>query len=296
MKKFRFFILAIALFSSSCLPRTTPPAPVAPSPTPSPIPANVVAIVNDQPIFRDALEKQLRRLQKAMEISGEKPDPQTLEQMRRQVLEALIDQALMEQAAARLGIEVTPEELEEQVRKTIQQGGEENFNRWLQENELTMEEFREMTRAQLLSIKLFEAVVPPPPETMEQVHARHILLSSEEEALKILERLKKGEDFASLARQYSLDEFTRELGGDLGFFPRELSGLPPELEEAAFSLAPGQISGVVKSYYGYHIIQVLEKDPAHPLSEEARRLFRERKFREWLEKERASARIQRFLE
>ncbi len=295
MKKALFFILALAFLASSCFPGTATVAPL-PTPTPSPLPQNVVALVNDQPIFRENLERQLRHLQKAMEASGEKLDPQTLEQMRRQVLESLIDQAVMEQAAARLGIKVAPEELEEHIRKIIQQGGEENFNRWLQENELTPEEFREMTRAQLLSLKLFEAVVPPPPETMEQVHARHILLNSEEEALKILERLKQGEDFASLARQYSQDEFTRELGGDLGFFPKGFSGLPPELEEAAFSLAPGQISGVVKSYYGYHIIQVLEKDPSHPLSEETKRLFRERKFREWLEKEKASARIQRLLE
>ena len=291
MQRFTFFILTSILLLASCSP-TIAPVPTA---TPTPIPPNVVAIVNDQPIFQEALEKQLRHLQKAMEASGEKPDPQTLEQMRRQVLEGLIDQAIMEQAAARLGVKVSPEELEENIRKVIQEGGEENFNRWLEQSELTMEEFREMTRLQLLSLKLFEAVTPSPPETVEQVHARHILLSSQEEALQIQERLRKGEDFASLARQFSKDEFTRELGGDLGFFPKGLSGLPPELEEAAFSLAPGQISGVIKSYYGYHIIQVLEKDPNHPLSEEAKRMFREQKFKEWLEKEKASARIQRFL-
>ncbi len=289
MQRFAFFILTSILLLASCSPIASPTT------SPTPIPPDAVAIVNDQPIFQEALEKQLRHLQKAMEASGEKPDPQTLEQIRRQVLEGLIDQVIMEQAAVRLGIKVSPEELEENIRKVIQEGGEENFKRWLEESELTMEEFREMTRLQLLSLKLFEAVTPPPPESMEQVHARHILLSSEEEALQILDRLRKGEDFASLARQFSKDEFTRELGGDLGFFPKGLSGLPPELEEAAFSLAPGQISGVIKSYYGYHIIQVLEKDPAHPLSEEAKRLFREQKFKEWLGKEKASARIQRFL-
>jgi parvulin-like peptidyl-prolyl isomerase len=289
MQKLAFFILASIFLLASCSPA------IAPTPTYTPIPPNVVAIVNDQPIFQEALERQLKHLQKAMEASGEKPDPQTLEQMRRQVLEGLIDQTIMEQAAARLGIKVSPEELEESIRKVVQEGGEENFRRWLEQSELTMEEFREMTRLQLLSLKLFEAVTPPPPETMEQVHARHILLGSQEEAMQILERLRKGEDFASLARQFSKDDFTRELGGDLGFFPKGLSGLPPELEEAAFSLAPGQISGVIKSYYGYHIVQVLEKDPAHPLSEEAKRMFREQKFKEWLEKEKASARVQRLL-
>jgi parvulin-like peptidyl-prolyl isomerase len=289
MQKLAFFILASIFLLASCSPA------IAPTPTYTPIPPNVVAVVNDQPIFQEALERQLKHLQKAMEASGEKPDPQTLEQMRRQVLEGLIDQTIMEQAAARLGIKVSPEELEENIRKVIQEGGEENFRRWLEQSELTMEEFREMTRLQLLSLKLFEAVTPPPPETMEQVHARHILLGSQEEAMQILERLRKGEDFASLARQFSKDDFTRELGGDLGFFPKGLSGLPPELEEAAFSLAPGQISGVIKSYYGYHIVQVLEKDPAHPLSEEAKRMFREQKFKEWLEKEKASARVQRLL-
>ncbi|MCS7285945.1 MAG: peptidylprolyl isomerase [Anaerolineae bacterium] len=295
MAKVWFFILTLALFLSACAPEPIPTPFPLPTPTPSPLPQDVVALVNDQPIFRKTLEKHLMLLQKAMEASGETPDPQTVEQMRYQILEGLIDQAIMEQAAAKLGIKVTAEELEEHVQRTIQEGGKEDFNRWLEESGLTLEEFREMTRMQLLSLKLFEAVVPPPPQTMEQVRARHILLTSEEEAERILKRIKNGEDFASLARQYSQDEFTRESGGDLGFFPRGLSGLPPELEQVAFSLAPGQVSGVVKSYYGYHIIQVLERDPTHPLSEEAKRLFREWKFKEWLEKERASARIQRFL-
>lgn len=295
MKRAWFFILALSFFLSSCSPQATPILPPTFTLVPTQVSQDIVALVNDQPIFRKTLEKHLAHLLKAMEASGEEPDPQAVEQMRRQVLEGLIDQALMEQAAVRLGIKVTPQELEEYIQKIIREGGKENFNRWLQESDLTLEEFKEMTRIQLLSLKLFEAVVPPPPETMEQVRARHILLNSEEEAKKVLERLRKGEDFASLARQYSQDEFTRELGGDLGFFPRGLSGLPPELEEIAFSLAPGQISEVVKSYYGYHIIQALERDPAHPLSEETRRLFREIKFKEWLEKEKASARIQRFL-
>lgn len=79
-----------------------------------------------------------------------------------------------------------------------------------------------------------------------QIHARHILLGTEEEAREVLERLKSGEDFAALARKLSQDPDTREEGGDLGWFYRGQTPLP-ELEEAAFALQPssGRATGTV---------------------------------------------------
>jgi len=304
MKRLFPVLFILLVLASACAEKTLPPAtptlPEAiPSPTPSPS-GEVAALVNGQPIYVKTLEKRVTQFEKAFASQGidlqSEEGQKTMAQVRRQVLEGLIDQVIMEQAAARMGITVTDEELEAHIQKSIQEGGgRESLEKWLDANNLTWEEFREMTRAQLLSEKLFEKVVPPPPETMEQVHARHILLNSEEEANQVLEKLRRGEDFAQLARQFSLDNFTRESGGDLGFFPKGLSALPPEVEDAAFSLEPGQISGVIKSYFGYHIIQVLEKDPNHPLSEEMKRAFREQKFREWLEQEKAKANIQRFV-
>ena len=160
---------------------------------------------------------------------------------------------------------------------------------------LTYEEFREALRSQMLASAMFEQVTASVPTTAEHVHARHILVATEEEAQAILARLRAGEDFAALARECSLDENTRESGGDLGFFPRGLL-IAPEVEEAAFALSPGQISGVVRSQFGYHIVQVLERDPDRPLAPEVRADLRERAFRRWLEEQWEGAAIERFVD
>jgi peptidyl-prolyl cis-trans isomerase C len=88
-----------------------------------------------------------------------------------------------------------------------------------------------------------------------EINTRHILLKTEEEAKQIKERLQNGEDFVELAKKYSIDPNAKTTGGELGFFPK--GSLLPEYEDVAFKLAKvGQVSGVVKSQYGYHIIRL----------------------------------------
>ncbi|HEX5716293.1 MAG TPA: peptidyl-prolyl cis-trans isomerase, partial [Thermoanaerobaculia bacterium] len=102
----------------------------------------------------------------------------------------------------------------------------------------------------------------------EQVHARHILIKTEgrtdADAQKILEgaraRLAKGEDFAALARELSEEPAAKTSGGDLGFFGR--GQMVPAFEEAAFGAPPNALVGPIKSDFGWHLIQVLEKRPA----------------------------------
>ncbi len=106
-----------------------------------------------------------------------------------------------------------------------------------------------------------------------RVRARHILISvvpdapektrqqAKAKAEQILEQLRKGADFAKLAAQDSDDQGTRDRGGDLGFFERGEMIKP--FEDAAFNLKPGQLSGVVATHFGYHIIRVDEVKPAH---------------------------------
>lgn len=88
-----------------------------------------------------------------------------------------------------------------------------------------------------------------------EIRCAHILVKSESEAKSILERINKGESFAKLAEQYSMDG-SRKRGGDLGRFPRGV--MVREFENAAFSLEKGQVSGIVKTQFGYHIIKRLE--------------------------------------
>jgi peptidyl-prolyl cis-trans isomerase C len=88
-----------------------------------------------------------------------------------------------------------------------------------------------------------------------EVHCAHILVKTEKEAQSVSERLKKGEKFANIASEVSLCP-SRKRGGDLGPFSR--GRMVKEFEEAAFSLQKGEISPVVKTKFGYHIIKRLE--------------------------------------
>ncbi len=90
--------------------------------------------------------------------------------------------------------------------------------------------------------------------TTSQIRASHILVKTEDEANKVIERLKKGEKFETLAKELSLDKESAKRGGDVGFFGR--GQMVPEFERAAAGLKVGQISGPVKTQFGYHIIKV----------------------------------------
>jgi peptidyl-prolyl cis-trans isomerase C len=98
-------------------------------------------------------------------------------------------------------------------------------------------------------------------EGEQEVHARHILLETEDEAKAVQAELKKGADFAELAKKKSKDPGASD-GGDLGFFTKEQ--MVPEFSAVAFALEPGKISDPVKSQFGWHIIKVEEKRDRKP--------------------------------
>jgi len=103
--------------------------------------------------------------------------------------------------------------------------------------------------------------------TPEQVRASHVLIKTDgkdaaaarKEAEAVLARAKAGADFAELAKQYSQDESNKDKGGDLGLFGR--GAMVKEFEDAAFGLEPGQISDIVQTQFGFHVIKLLEKKP-----------------------------------
>ena len=105
-------------------------------------------------------------------------------------------------------------------------------------------------------------------QTPEQVRASHILLKTEgkneadvrTQAEDVLKQVKAGGDFAVLATKYSEDDGSKVKGGDLDYFTR--GRMVPEFETAAFTLQPGQVSDLVKSQFGFHIIKVVDKKPA----------------------------------
>ncbi len=88
-----------------------------------------------------------------------------------------------------------------------------------------------------------------------KVHCAHILVEKLSVAQELKTRITKGESFANLAKQYSIDGSKRR-GGDLGFFGRGM--MVPEFEKTAFALEKGQVSDIVKTQFGYHIIKRLD--------------------------------------
>jgi peptidyl-prolyl cis-trans isomerase C len=104
--------------------------------------------------------------------------------------------------------------------------------------------------------KVYDEAIKQTPPNEEEVHARHILVATEAEANDIEAQLKKGADFATLAKEKSKDPGAAD-GGDLGYFTKDQ--MVPEFAEAAFKLQKGQISDPVKTQFGWHIIKVEDK-------------------------------------
>ena len=128
-----------------------------------------------------------------------------------------------------------------------------------------------------------------------KVTAAHIMVSSEKEAKDLLAKIVKGEDFAELAKKYSLAP-ERALGGSLGEMSRghsKRTGLPEIIEQTAFSLDPGAHSGVVQSIYGWHVVKTSKKEGAKQLdfSEVAEKITKEMG-----ERNRQEAMRQKFIE
>jgi foldase protein PrsA len=285
--------------ASTILP-TDPPTVAVPTPTPTAVtpPAPLAALVNGQYVFLADYEQQVAQYEQALVEQGLDPDSEQgradLVLMRQEVLESLIDYALIDQGGAALGVSLSDEELEAQVEADIAAGGgEAAFDEWLQVTGQSHQSFEEMLRASLISLRVLETVAADVPTVAEQVRTRQIVADSEEEAQQILALLQEGTDFVDLARERSVDVTTKDAGGDMGWFPR--GWVAPELERAAFALQAGEISDVIRVGDGYHIVQVVERDAAHPLTPEAYMDLKLAVFERWLEDQRMAAEIERFV-
>jgi len=144
-------------------------------------------------------------------------------------------------------------------------------------------DFRQLViRPELTSERLQDTFLTDVPATELEIRARHILLDSEEAARSAKERLDKGEAFDKVAAELSKDSANKDKAGDLGWFGKGRMNKP--FEDAAFQLPVNQVSEPVKSPSGWHLIQVVERDENHALTEEQRNQKRGQLFRDWLEK------------
>jgi parvulin-like peptidyl-prolyl isomerase len=294
MKRLLILILTVAL--SACTPDAGAPTPL---PAVTPQTDNnfeagqpLAARVNDQPIFLAAYEKQVAQFEQAMAAQGSAA-PMT--QIRRQILEALIDQLLIEQQAATLGVTISDEVVEAEARANIVAQGEAQFEAWLAANNLTYDEFKRDLRGQLIANQVFAVVTASVPTSTVQIELRVIRVAELAAAQELVTQLKGGADFATLAQTHSADPFSQANGGNLGWLPQGAGLAPPEVEAVAFGLEPGQISGPIQTSLGFYIIKLEQKEAERALTPEMVQALKEQTFKVWLTRQRAEAIIERYL-
>ena len=189
-----------------------------------------------------------------------------------QVLDVLVADKIMQAEVKKQKIDISNEEIEEDFEEMKEfYGSDEALNKELETYGLTIEDVKDNIKSNLQIEKLLDPYIDITDEEMakhfeenkasfgheEQVKASHILVETEDVALEVKAKLDAGEDFAELAKEYSIDEANSQLGGNLGYFAE--SKMVAEFSDAAFSLEVGEISDPVKTNFGYHIIKVEDK-------------------------------------
>ncbi|MBI4540689.1 MAG: peptidylprolyl isomerase [Gemmatimonadetes bacterium] len=253
----------------------------------------VAAVVGDSVILLTQVEEQVQQLRALGQRIPEGPAEQ--QRLHREIVQNLVNEQILLQAALRDSTPVPEREVEERLEQDLAQrirgfGSEPAFNQALAAEGLTLAEYREILRGDLRRSALVQRyietqrrkrVLPPVDSaevraffeaqrgrlgqrpatiTFEQVviatqppdSARATARATAEQVLA--QARAGGEDFANLARRYSDDPGTRNQGGDLGWFQR--GQMVSAFEEAAFSLRPGQISDIVETPFGFHIIKL----------------------------------------
>ena len=254
----------------------------------------IIAVVDREIILLSELQwnLQMEIIQQRLDI---RRDAAKIEVLEEYLFENMVNDAILLAKARADTVLVSSREVEDALKEELaslkEQYGTEEYARMLRQQSMTEKDIRDRRRRDIRNYLLkqgvieslgrnitvsykdvadfYEAYRDSLPEKPEQVHISHIMLrvkpGEEKKAevrqrlMAILERAKAGEDFAELAKQYSEDIGSAQNGGDLGFF--EKNTMVPVFEKAAFSLEPGEISDIIETQFGYHIIKVEEKTP-----------------------------------
>jgi peptidyl-prolyl cis-trans isomerase C len=250
----------------------------------------VAALVNGEPIVAAAVQGEIKGILGRFQEQGRKPSETEMASLRESVLDKMIKLELLSQESKKAGIAVNTADIDNEL-KGYKKGfaDDKAFAKALGEAGITEAELRKQIGKNLTIQKFIDTKFKGKAQVTEQeakdfynnnqdkfkqpemAHARHILITAKEtepkadkdrkraKLVQIKKQLKDGANFADLAKQFS-DCPSKERGGDLGFFPRGQMVKP--FEQAVFKMMPGDVSDIVETEFGYHLIKLEEKKPA----------------------------------
>lgn len=265
-----------------------------------------IATVNGEPVSRERFERELAQSKARYEAARKSVQPELLDNLRRSLVRRMVEAEVVRQKAAEWGIAPPTEELDAMWTKHRERfGTDDSFRAFLERagtteddlkqqfiNELLMDRVKQRLEEQLAlnedelrtyyetrkehfaqpeEVRVSQILIQLPPGSTDEQEA-----AQREKAEETLKTLRGGADFASVARRVS-DGPAATRGGDLGFLPR--GRLVPAVEAKAFELEPGQISDVIPSRFGFHIISVAGRREARQLDFEQARPAIERRIR-----------------
>jgi parvulin-like peptidyl-prolyl isomerase len=276
------------------------------------VPAGAIAVVGDTEIPKSEFDRLIKAAEESYKAQGQEfPTTGSPEynDLKDSIVRGLVDRVEFGLEAEEMGIEVTDADVEkrlDELKQQFFQGDEEKYRKEIAKQDLTDERVRDEIRARLISEKLYEAVTSKVKVTQADIKAyydkniaqfqrpesrevRHILVKKQDLAEQIYSRIRSGESFAKLARQYSQDTTSAKQGGK--YTAVKGQSVPP-FDKFVFTADTGDLSPPVKTQFGYHVIEVLsdiQPESATPLKEVEQtirdKLLRERQdeaMRDWV--------------
>jgi peptidyl-prolyl cis-trans isomerase C len=274
-------ILILALGLSACasfLNSSTPQLPTATPLPPTATPPPSAAIVNGEYITIVEFQAELARYKSAQTALGKTVSD---EDANKAVLEDLIAQFLLSQAAREANFNLTEADLKSRMDAL---GGAEVLAAWESAHGYDQASFQTSLKRSVEAAWMRDKIIADVPTIMEQIHVRQILTYNEEAARARLEELKTGADFDVIAAFYDPIAL-----GELGWVPRGYL-LDAKADEAVFALKAGEYSDVIATEAGFHIFKALERGE-HPLTPDALLTVQELAVKNWLADKRANSNI-----
>lgn len=240
-----------------------------------------VATVNKEAITRDHFMNELRLAKRKYRIQkNDVLPPEQLILLKTNALNELIKLTMLLQEAKRQGITISEQEIRTQLERSREGYDNEGFRRTLEIEEISQEIWNKKQNTILLIKKLTERVLNSNINISEkrlleyfninreefqkgeQVRALHIMVETEDEARRVLKKIRKGKSFSELAIDHSRGP-EGKTGGDMGFFE---AGQMPKGFDDVFKLKINKVSGIIRTPFGYHIFKVVEKKPERNMS------------------------------